>query len=452
MTTDTVLLQWVAIWFVAAAFVLYRHWKTDKGVGLLLTYVLTFGMLHWVAPLLYLLPWFDSSWHDLTREGSRLTAYAMVAFAVGTEIERWVPGHAHAKRQGEEAQPKRQTASTRAIKIYLVTGVVLYTLITPIAGAIPSVGALAATGSMLVVIALGLKCWNAWRKKRSRRLWTLLLATSLLPVVTVVMQGFLGYGFAAMLSVFAFVASFYRPRWKVMLLGLAFAYLGLSVFVNYMRDRDEIRGVVWTGSGMDQRVARISDTITSAEWFNILDVDQLDRVDGRLNQNYLLGASVKHLEGKFVEFADGRTLLDAVLAIVPRAIWPDKPMTAGSGQLVAKYTGISFAVGTSIGIGQLMELYINFGAPGVCVGFLVIGLVLVRIDGKAARALHRGDVRYFTLWYLPGLSLLQIGGSFVEVTSTAAAGLVMANILRHLMGHLKRRRQSANVEAVPAAG
>jgi len=449
MTLDRVLMQWVVIWFVAAAYVLFRQWKTDKGVGLLLTYVLTFGMLHWAAPVLYLLPWYDSSWHDLTREGSRLAAYAMVAFAVGTEIERWLPGHAHSQVHGSALE--RKAASTRAVKIYLMTGVILYVVITPMANAIPSVSAIVATGSMLVVIALGLKCWNAWRKRRSRLFWGCLMATSLLPVVTVVMQGFLGYGFAAMLTVFAFVASFYRPRWKVMVLGLAFAYLGLSVFVTYMRDREEIRGVVWGGSGFDQRFSRIADTVGSAEWFNIYDAGQLDRIDGRLNQNYLIGASVKHLEGKFVEFANGATLLDAVLAIVPRALWPDKPMTAGSGQLVAKFTGATFAAGTSVGIGQLMELYVNFGAWGVTIGFLVIGVVVMRIDGKAARALHRGDVRSFVLWYLPGLSLLQIGGSFVDVTSTAAAGVVMAAALRHLMGHLKRRRESSSATVVPTA-
>jgi hypothetical protein len=449
VTVDLVLLQWVVIWFIAAAFVLYRRWRTNKGVGLLLTYVLMFGMLHWLGTVLYFLPWFDSPWHELTREGSRLAAYAMIAFAVGTEAGRWLPGRDSPR--AVTIVPERKTASTRAIKIFLATGVVLYAVVTPFADTIPSLSAIAATGSLLVVTALSLTCWNAWRKKRPRRFWAALVATSLLPLVTVAIQGFLGYGFAAMLCVFAFVASFYRPRWKVMIVGLAFAYLGASVFVTYMRDREEIRGVVWRGSGFDQRLSRISDTVRSAEWFNIYDTSQLERIHGRLNQNYLLGASVKHLEEKFVQFEEGRTLLNAALAIVPRALWPDKPITAGSGQLVTKYTGVKFAVGTSVGVGQIMELYINFGIGGVVIGFLVIGAILVRIDGKAARALHRGDARHFVLWYLPGLSLLQIGGSFVDVTSTAAGGLVVAHALCHFMGHLKKRKESASGAALPAA-
>ena len=65
--------------------------------------------------------------------------------------------------------------------------------------------------------------------------------------MTVFGQGFLGYGFAGMLTVFAFVASFYRPRWRILVLGVLLGYLGLSVYVTYMRDRR--RFVRWSGVG-----------------------------------------------------------------------------------------------------------------------------------------------------------------------------------------------------------
>jgi hypothetical protein len=80
-----------------------------------------------------------------------------------------------------------------------------------------------------------------------------------------------------------------------------------------------------------------------------------------------------------------------------------------------------------------MEAYINFGTPGVIGGFLIIGGLLTLVDRRACQALMRGDVRRFTLWYLPGFSLLQVGGSLVEVTSTAAAGLVMALLLNRVI-------------------
>ena len=45
-----------------------------------------------------------------------------------------------------------------------------------------------------------------------------------LPFISIVTQGFLSYGFAAMLTVFAFVASVYRPRWKVRRFGVVVSY------------------------------------------------------------------------------------------------------------------------------------------------------------------------------------------------------------------------------------
>ena len=89
-----------------------------------------------------------------------------------------------------------------------------------------------------------------------------------------------------------------------------------------------------------------------------------------MNQNQLVGAAVQYLESGYAPFATGDTLIQSALAIIPRAIWPDKPVFAGSPGLVTQYTGIQFAAGTSVGVGQVLEFYINFGSPGVVGGFL----------------------------------------------------------------------------------
>jgi hypothetical protein len=127
-----------------------------------------------------------------------------------------------------------------------------------------------------------------------------------------------------------------------------------------------------------------------------------------------------------VPLAHGGTIRDAALALIPRAIWPDKPIRAGSGDLVSIYTGLTFAQDTSVGIGHVMECYVNFAMPGVVLGFMLIGAVVVYVDRSARAWLDRGDAGRFAIWYLPGLSLLLVGGSFVEMTSSAAAALVIA--------------------------
>jgi hypothetical protein len=108
----------------------------------------------------------------------------------------------------------------------------------------------------------------------------------------------------------------------------------------------------------------------------------------------------------------------------------------GSGDLVSTYTGIRFADGTSVGIGQVLEAFVNFGSIGVAVCFLGLGAALTWIDRSAFDRLRSGDANRFLIRYLPGLSLLQVGGSFMEVTSTAAAGFAVALALNRLAVHL----------------
>ena len=77
----------------------------------------------------------------------------------------------------------------------------------------------------LMAVAVGLKAWNAWTAGRTVQMWIWVGATIAFPLITVLAQGFLGYGFAATLIVFAFVASFERLNWKVLTAALLTAYL-----------------------------------------------------------------------------------------------------------------------------------------------------------------------------------------------------------------------------------
>jgi hypothetical protein len=190
-----------------------------------------------------------------------------------------------------------------------------------------------------------------------------------------------------------------------------------------MRDRNDIRYAVWNGASASERVSVIGRTLGSFEPFDIRNNAHLSRVDDRLNQDYLVGRAESWLGQHYAPFGRGETLEDAALALVPRVLWRDKPMTAGSGDLVSRYTGMQFGPDTSVGIGEVMELYVNFGSPGVWTGMAVLGALLVLIDERAAFHLAHGDVKRCCLWFVPGLSLLQVGGSLVDVSLTAGAGL-----------------------------
>lgn len=429
MPAEADLLRWVIIWAITAVFLLVRHWRSNAGAGLMFSYVLMFGVLHWLGPVMFLLPWHDQRGALLTVEGLRLATTAMLALAAGSEVVVWGSRHTRLTA-AQRTQPP--SIDRRLINLYFLTGAVLYLLVMPLAASIPSLTAFVSTGSVLLVLGIGLHCWNNWITGHRRRFWFWVAVSGVWPFVTVLSEGFLGYGFGFMLMVVAFVASFYRPRWHVVVAAVLLAYGGLSVYVTYMRDRVAIREVVWNDGAFFDRASSVADSIRRIERFDFSNPDHLRRVEDRLNQDWLVGASSYYLESRPTDFARGETLLMALAAVVPRALWPDKPVVGGSGDLVSRYTGLRFAEGTSVGIGQVMEAFVNFGTDGVVVIFFLIGVVIVLVDRWSAYRLSLGDGNGFAVWYLPGLCMLQIGGSLSEVTSAAAASFAMAFLLNRI--------------------
>ena len=127
-----------------------------------------------------------------------------------------------------------------------------------------------------------------------------------------------------------------------------------------------------------------------------------------------------------VSYLYGSTIWEGVEALVPRALWPDKPVYGGSGHIVADMTGLHLDEDTSWGVGNVMEFQINFGTPGVVIGFLILGFLIGWLDYQAALADYRGDLGNLIMFFLPGLALIQPNGSIVEVSGGAAAAAVAA--------------------------
>jgi hypothetical protein len=321
-----------------------------------------------------------------------------------------------------------------------------YTLSPTFFGQLPTARAIVTGGQQLVIAGLALCCWKAIKENDPRKLVMWLALALLMPLTTVVTAGFLGYGTVALLTLLIFVSGFVRSPLKIALAGLVLTYLGLSVFVSYMRDRPEIRASVWGGESLADRIDHVAQTAVTLEWFDPANPEHLQRVDGRLNQNFLVGAAVRRLS-ETDGYARGETLWDALLALIPRAVWPDKPIEAGSSDLVARYTGIDYGAGTSVGVGQVLEFYANFGTVGVVIGFLIMGVVVTALDLQAAERLACSDLHGFLLWYLPGIALLQVGGQLVELTASAAGSLVAVLLVNRFLGRMQfrvpRRAQGA---------
>lgn len=408
-------------------------------------FIVSFALRYWLPAGLYLLPASYNNFDpELVATGFRVSTYALIAFGFGSLILAPRPRPlTEALQGGSRLLPRMRLANA-----YIGIGLICFLLLLPIVGRVPTISALVIQGWGLLVAGLGLAGWYAWHARQQHRFRLYLLAALSLPFVTIVTQGFLGYGAAATTAVLALLASFYRPRWKAVIVGLVLAYIALSIYVTYMRDRANIRETV----GLTTRVQSVYATVLSIEWFDLSNQQHLDRIDVRLNQNYLVGAAVQYLDAGLAKFAYAQTLIDGLLSLVPRIVWPSKPLFAGSGNIVSQYTGLRFGPDTAVGVGLVMESYISFGVAGVVGAFLLLGAVLTTIDRVAGQRLRQADGPGFVRWFLPGLAMLQTEGSIVEVTSSVGAAVVFAFMANRLAARVARganRRQLPSTESKP---
>jgi hypothetical protein len=429
---------WVVAWALAFGLLVYYTWRRRQPVvGLGLAYLANLSLVHWLSALTYALPWQPFEDPVLVAEGFRITTLGLVAFVAG-----WWAIARRPVRAGAVVRPlvpQERSRMDALPGLYLKAGGVLWALYLFVGVSLPSIGAVVSTGQSLFVAGLCLHAWRAWL--RGRRPWALgVLALGVLfPLGTTVSQGFMGYGIAVFLVIYGFVAAFYRPRWQLVLVGIAAFYGGLSLYHAYMSTRTELRAVVWGGAGYGARFAAVGAMLAELKPVDLRDVEFLRQVDARLNQNYLVGSAAEHLD-RPEDYARGETLWMAAVALVPRIVWPAKPVEAGSMELVSAYTGHQYAEGTSVGMGHPFELYVNFGTWGVVAGLALLGMAVSWVDRRAALHLRSGRWDGFALGFVAGLGLLQVGGSFVELTATVAAGAALVVALNFVaLGGWKRR-------------
>src|SRR5437879_3804161 len=354
-------------------FAVLNAWmRRSASVGLPLCYIIILAMIHWLGGLIHALPVPLRSGPDRYTEAGFVQAFwATIAFAIGSFL---VAPLILRMLHGESTLVVRSPSpeQIRLPMVYLGLGITFFAILAPALSSLPSIAAVSVCGIYLAVVGVCLVCWSAYLHGSYAKLAVSLIAICVLPFVTIITLGFVGYGTAAALLVFTFVATFYRPRWQATAgLGLL-GFLGLSLFVTYFRDRPAIREKVWGGAEYTERLETLGTTMQNFEFIDFQNPRHLAAIDGRLNQNYLVGRVVRTIELGQQQFAYGETLYEAALALVPRILWPDKPVVAGSGDSVSRYTRIRFAAGTSVGIGQVMEIYIHFVTLGVGAGFLII--------------------------------------------------------------------------------
>jgi hypothetical protein len=427
--------------------------KDRGGAGLPLAYFLGLSLLHFPGAMLHLGN--DELNSVVTQDGFEQTVIGMVAFLVGVIIGRSVfvpaPRQQACVISPQDVNSQSLGELNRLALFYLCAGGIVYFVVGPFAGSIPSLSALVSPLGSLIVIGACLRFWVANESANWRKFWSTMVLLPLLPLVTVTTGGFIGFGTMWAVTIAAFIFAQSTRRAVYFFLVPAAFFVGLSLFVNYAGARNDIRTLVWyEQAGVGTRLQRIADVFQNFEWLDLSNSGHREAIDLRLNQNLLVGAAVARLESGQVEYASGSTVGTMIMALIPRAIWPEKPAVGGGGSVVSNFTGLIFAEGTSVGTGQVFEFYVNFGTLGVIGGFLIYGWLFGRIDLLVMRYLRQGQQTRFLFWFLIGLALLQPGGELVEVVVSVAGSAVTAFGLGHLLSRYNRSNAATKMTA--AAG
>jgi hypothetical protein len=406
--------------FVILVWILRRGQKLS--LGLPIAYLFLLLMTHLPGAYAHVMGRDFLLHYDIDEIAMRFTAVAALCFVIGV----W-----WARSSIPEVLIRSNVDRPRFWLFCLIGGWICVYGLTPLYD-IPSFNAVGEKGGAIWVLGVLLGLRSAFEHRDFKHMFLWAGALMVFPTIMLLFGAFLGYGAVPIVMVSSALAVSARSGWRVAVAIVLFTYMSLSVFVNYYEHRTELRKEVWGGAPLDVRVNTVVDTFTDLQLFDPYNRQHLVDLDERLNQNYFVGLAARRIERGQVAYLKGESLWEGLLALVPRVFWPEKPVYGGSPKIVSKMTGLHFNSQTSIGVGNVMELQINFGYPGIVVGFFVLGWAIGKLDLKAAIADRQGDLGTLILCFLPCVAMIQPNGSIVEVTGGPAAALVAAYLWSRL--------------------
>jgi hypothetical protein len=418
----------VAICIAAFVWLLFVLRRDSVSIGLPVAYLFSLLLIHLPGAYVYLVSDFEFFQPlDFIASGVEFTAIASVSFVFGAwAVQIFSKGSRPIVAETKGSRPIMAETDERKFSLFCLIGGWLFNYgLTPLYS-IPSLGAAIERGGAIWMLGVMLGLRSAVKHSSPKMVGMWLSALAVYPILMLLLGGFLSYGSTAAIIVLSILTISVESRWKVIIGLIVGVYLGLNLFVNYFAHRGEVRKEVWGGAPLADRVDATLNIFRDFKWFDSSDHEQVRAIDLRLNQNFFAGLAAARIEQGSADYLYGRSVIEGLTALVPRALWPEKPVVAGSPKIVSEMTGLHLSQDTSWGVGNVMEFQINFGIPGLIGGFFLLGFLLRALDRHAALSLRRADFGSAIVSFLPALSLIQPNGSLVEICSGSVAALMAA--------------------------
>lgn len=386
--------------------------------------------------------------------GLYLTTIGLLAFVVGV----WISRRHFAFRGGRGGIPIPKSLRPELVPhqfiLFCLLGGWLLTFGIRIVIDAPSINAVVEKGGAIWQLAVIIGLASSVKRRSVAGIAVWIGALLVYPASVLLIGGFMSWGTISIFIVASVFCVLLRSYW-LFLMGAALAgILGVSLFISYFEIRSDLRVAAWSGAPISERASQAAKMFADFDLVSSENPQDLTALSKRLNQNYFIGVAAARLERGDVEFLSGRSFWEAAAALVPRAIWPSKPMGGGSGSIVNDMTGLNLeSKNTAWGVGSVMEFYVNFGIAGLIFGFFSFGFVIARLDQSAAFNLMAGSYGNSVLFFLPAVALIQPLGSLVELSGGAAAAFLSGYAWREAWMHLSwSRRKYSQSRPAGSAG
>lgn len=422
MSNSIEFLFYSLIWIFSFIIFIYVIKRSKyKNIGLGLIYFFNFSIIHFWGSVFFISPDYWNKNIEYTLLGYRYSTIAIVCYFLGYILYIKFGS----RKKIIENVNKRASLGSEPL-LYFLIGILLFFILKSRLQGLPTVTVFISMGQQLMIVGLCLLLYKAYNLRNYISFFSFLIFSALIPFMTILNDGFLGIGLSMFITVLIFTSNFYRFNYRYLLILLFAIYLGLSFYQSYLRDRTEIRDLVWGGAEYSERINKLKYTVLNLDFFNPFDFEHLDRVNERMNQNWIVGKSIDYMSNGREEYAKGGTFKLGMMNLIPRIIWKDKSITAGDTQRVEKYTGLKFDNNTSVGMPHVMELYVNFAIYSVIIGFILIGILFSYLDYKAYITLNSYQFNKFVFYFLPALAFMRTGTAFIDNISGAVAGGIIA--------------------------
>jgi len=183
----------------------------------------------------------------------------------------------------------------------------------------------------------------------------------------------------------AMAAASYKLSARNALACLVLAGIGLTVAAFWSATKTDYRKFISEGSGAQVVLAPVEDRLgyMMDRAFEI-DADTMtwgfQRLAQRLSYVDLLSATMGNVPAQ-VPFQNGALVGAVVMHVLePRILFPDKPPLPGDTEIAVRYSGLGLdkggnAANTSISLGYVAELYVDFGLVGTLVAMSMLGFI-----------------------------------------------------------------------------